>query len=185
MRKKKMCLIGLAVAACLFLEMIPVGMAAPPRKKVAPKDWEGRIRVASLISSAENFFKANGCAWSGAEALNGTDALIWDVRDYAGLEIETSWGVSSSEVAVRQINGYYLNKDCQGIPGVLWNHPREKSDDWQTIRVPDTAVWQVINAVSFPGVSTDIDVRMHSDGYTPKPKIKKKIKKKKKKKKRR
>lgn len=175
--------IAVAVALSLFVEVIPVGSAAEKRKAVPPKDWEGTISVSHLTSVAALYFEGAGCNWGGAESLNGLDSLIWDVKDYAGLKVKTSWSYAQ-ESSPGRLSGYFLNEDCARIAGVLWSHDRDKADEWQTIEVPEDAVYSVINGTLF-GVAGEIDVRMHSDGYKPPKKKKNKKKRKRKHKKKR
>lgn len=173
--KKRITRLSAIVMAALLLELVPASAGPTGRSEIPPKDWTGTIRASHATNSAATLFKENGCDWAGAEALNGLDSLVWDVKDYAGLEAKTTWKVSQTASAPPRLSGHFIDAECRAINGVLWRHDRETADKPQTIVIPNGAVWAVVDA-TFIGVSPDIEVTMHSDGYKP-PKKKKKKKK--------
>ena len=174
--KRTKCVLAVALTVFLCLGMVPVGAAPPKRPPVPPKDWAGRIHASHLTSASALAFEQNGCDWGPAAPLDGGDALIWEVKEYAGLEATTTWKTTQPGSAPQNLTGYFLDEDCVRVNGVLWQHSYEAKDVPQKIVIPENAVWSVVQATWF-GVSAEIDVKMHSDGYTP-PKKKKKKKKK-------
>ena len=172
-RSKRITRLSAIVVAVFLLELAPASAGPTGRAEIPPKDWSGTIRASHATSTAATLFKENGCSWAGAEALNGLDSIIWDVKDHAGLEAQTTWAVSQPGSAPPRLSGYFIDSSCRAINGVLWRHDRDTADKPQTIVIPNGAVWAVVDA-TFIGVSPDIEVKMHSDGYKPPKKKKKK-----------
>ncbi|MGH2730752.1 MAG: hypothetical protein ACRDJI_09135 [Actinomycetota bacterium] len=162
------------VAAALFTAL-SVGTAAAGEvcEPLPPNEWSGEF----LAGAGGGFvgttvFERQGCTWNGLDALNGFDALVFDIDGYQTLPVTIVPGESPGE----SVNGFFLNDRCERSG--FW--PTATKDAPVTVAIPEQAKWLV--AIP-PGGGFSQSVTITSAGREcaveePEPKKKKKKKKK-------
>jgi hypothetical protein len=137
---------------------------------VEPKKWEGTLMVGAQGWTGTTIF-SQGCSWNGADALNGTDAIVWDVSGHGGVTASIT-----SKQAVGAVHnpllGYFYNEDCQR--GGHWGFTEPNTP--YAVGIPEGAKWFVVYQ-QYGGVQTTVTMetagRTCADVETPKPKKKK------------
>lgn len=138
---------------------------------VAPKKWEGTITFGGGWVGTTTF-EQGGCSWSGADQLNGSDAVVWDVTGYGG--VTASITQSPSPAVHRGLQGYFLNENCER--GGSWGMTEPNTP--YAIGVPEGAKWVVIFQ-QYGAVNTTVTMETagrecEEEVVTPKPPKKKK-----------
>jgi hypothetical protein len=138
-----------------------------------PKEWTGTVAVGTGGWVTQSFFEHAACNWNGAEGLNGFDAYVMDISEYAGLPLSIETTAAASGVQPF-LSGLFLNGECQRA-GFFGTTDRGAP---ATASVPLEAKWIVI----FPSAgASQVGLKITSPGRTctaPKP-VKKPPKKKK------
>jgi hypothetical protein len=166
---------ALVAISSMFLAVLAShAPAAPPKSPpIPPKDWNGTIQVFVAARMFSTYFEENGCDWGGQDQLNGVDGFVWDMTGYGGLPGTMVW-TTDSPATPDVVGMFFLDADCNRIPGVYWTSGRSDMGKVLPIVIPSTAKWAVVGPAG--GVTNDVEISVHSDGYTP-PKPKKKKKK--------
>lgn len=161
------------VAACLTMLVMASAAAQDLCTPVAPKKWEGTITYGGGGWVGSTVFEQAGCSWSGAEGLNGSDSIVWDVSGYDGVSATITQ--SSADGLHHPLQGYFLNENCER--GGNWGATEENTPFG--LGIPEGAKWIVI-LHSYGGVQTQVTMetpgRACEPVATPKPPKKKKPK---------
>ncbi len=159
------------VAAVLSMFVLASAAAQDVCTPVEPKKWEGSIAYGGGGWVGTTTFERGGCTWNGADALNGSDSVIWDVTGYGG--VTASLTQSSADGLHHDLQGYFLNESCER--GSHWG-PTEP-DTTFTMGIPEGAEWIVVYQI-YGGVDTSLILetpgRKCEPVETPKPPKKKK-----------
>lgn len=162
---------SIPIAAALSVAVMASAAAQDACTPVEPKKWEGTIAYGGGGWFAPNVFERGGCAWNGAEAVNGSDAIVWDVADYGG--VTATLTQSSADGLHHELQGYFLNENCER--GGAWGVTQQGVP--YTIGVPEGAKWMVVFQ-AYGGVETTVTLetpgRKCEPVETPKPPKKKK-----------
>ncbi|HEX2295385.1 MAG TPA: hypothetical protein VHN37_08765 [Actinomycetota bacterium] len=141
---------------------------------IEPKKWEGTIAYGGGGWVGPNAFEQGGCNWNGAEALNGSDTIVWDVDGYGG--VTASITQQSADPLFHPLQGYFLNENCER--GGAWGSTEPGTP--YTVGIPEGARWIVV-IQEYGGVQTTVTMetpgRKCEPVETPKPPKKKKPKK--------
>lgn len=138
---------------------------------LAPKKWEGTIAYGGGGWVGGNAFEQGGCSWNGADTLNGSDTIIWDVSEYGGATASITH--ESATGLHHALQGFFLNENCER--GGNWGMTQQGTP--YTVGIPEGAKWALIYQ-TYGGVRTT--VTMETPGRqcevvaTPKPPKKKK-----------
>lgn len=162
---------SLPIAAALSVLVMASAAAQDVCTPVEPKKWEGTITYGGGGWVGGTTFEEGGCSWNGADALNGSDTVVWDVDGYDG--VTASLTQVSADGLHHPVQGFFLNDNCER--GGLWG-PTEP-DTPMTIGVPEGARWLVVYQ-TYGGVRTDLTLetpgRQCEPAESPKPPKKKK-----------
>jgi hypothetical protein len=158
--------------AAIMSMLLMASAAAEDCTPVPPKKWEGKITYGGGGWVGGTVFNEAGCSWSGADGLNGTDTIVWDVEGYGGA---TASITSTEAVPHHGLQGYFLNENCER--GGSWGITER--DTPYSVGIPEGAKWIVIYQ-QYGGYDTT--VTMETNGIVceeveePKPPKKKKKK---------
>lgn len=162
---------SIPIAAVLSMLVLTSAAAQDVCTPVEPKKWEGTIAYGGGGWVGGTTFETGGCSWNGAEAVNGSDSVVWDVDGYDG--VTASLTQSSADGLHHPLQGFFLNDNCER--GGSWG-PTEEGTPY-TVGVPDGAKWIVVYQ-TYGGVQTDLTLetagRKCEPVETPKPPKKKK-----------
>lgn len=137
------------IAACLSM-LLMAGAAAQDCVPIEPKKWEGTLKYGGGGWVAGGLFTEGGCTWSGADALNESDAIVWDVGGYGGTTASiTSEGGNTA--VHRGLQGFFLNENCE--QGGSWGITEAGTP--YSVGIPDGAKWIVIYQ-EYGGFSTKV-----------------------------
>jgi hypothetical protein len=158
------------VAGSAIAVLTTGAMAAETCVPVPPASWTGELQVSGgfLTSSV---FEKNGCSYRGADQVNGTDGLVFDVSGHGGLTLNVT--TNDSGPLGKGVQGFFLNENCER--GGFWGFTQNKTP--YPAPVPESAKWLL--AYSDHGAST-VSVAVESAGRTCEatpPPVKKKKKK--------
>ena len=132
----------LAVALGLALLLPTSSWAA---HSVPPKTWRGTIQVAKHSSSSVTgtAFVTNGCKWQNP-ALNGLDAVVFDVYSHRGLAGKVTW-TTTNPVKPTSLFGSFRTASC-GLTGTTWSSTQ--SGIAKSFAIPSGAKWLVVQPVT-------------------------------------
>lgn len=162
------------VAAGLSLLLVASAAAETVCTPLPPKKWEGTMKVGGQGWVGGTAFEQGKCAWSGADALNESDTIVWDVSDYAGVtaSITTAQPVGA---VYRGVQGFFFNENCER--GGRWGLTEEGTP--YAVGIPEGAKFIVIYQ-QYGGVNTQVTMetlgRECEEVVTQKPPKKKKPK---------
>ncbi|HYP23400.1 MAG TPA: hypothetical protein VEV43_07495 [Actinomycetota bacterium] len=153
--------------------LVLASAAAQGCTPVEPKKWEGTITYGGGGWLAANVFEHAGCNWNGADALNGTDGIVWDVSGYGG--VTATLTQSSAGGTHHELQGFFLNENCER--GGAWGFTEPGVPF--TIGIPEGAKWIVVYQ-TYGGAQTNVTLetpgRKCEPVDAPKPPKKKKPK---------
>ena len=159
------------LAAALSGLVMASAAAQVPCTPIEPKKWEGTITYGGGGWLGTTTFERGGCTWNGADALNGSDTIVWDVSQHNG--VTATLEHSSSDGLHHPLEGYFLNDDCER--GGNWGST--EPDTPYTVGIPEGAKWIVVFQ-GYGGVDTTVTLetpgRKCEPVATPKPPKKKK-----------
>ncbi len=137
------------VAAVLSVFVVATAAAQDACTPIEPKKWEGRIVYGGGGWAGGTVFERTGCTWNGADALNGSDTIVWDVSGYGG--VTASLTHESATGLHHALQGYFLDERCTRL-----NHwgPTEPDTPF-TLGIPEGAEWMVI-IQTYGGVDTAV-----------------------------
>ena len=146
-----------AVALGLVLLLPAPALACTP---VKAKTWTGSIQVAKHSSTgvSNTAFATNGCKWPDP-ALNGFDAVVFDVASHRGLTGKVTWN-TATPVKPTSIFGYFRTASC-ATTGATWT--TATSGQALGISFPSQAKWLIVQPVTTVP-SRDIAVTVTSPG---------------------
>ncbi|HEV2755943.1 MAG TPA: hypothetical protein VG318_09235 [Actinomycetota bacterium] len=167
---KRRWLLPFAAAGLSMLLMASAG-AQDLCTPVEPKKWEGTLLLGEQGWVGTTLF-SQGCSWNGADAVNGTDVIVWDVSGYGGVTASIT-----SKQAVGAVHspllGYFYNEECQR--GGHWGFTEANTP--YAVGIPEGAKWFVAYQ-QYGGAQTTVTMetagRTCEDVETPKPPKKKK-----------
>ena len=158
------------VAAGLSFLLMASAAAQTNCTPLQPKKWEGKLTVGAQGWAGANVFE-QGCAWNGADGLNGSDTIVWDVSGYGG--VTASVTTDQGGPVHKGVQGYFYNENCER--GGSWGISEEGTP--YSLGIPEGAKWIVIYQ-QYGGVDTTVTMetpgRQCDDVATPKPPKKKK-----------
>lgn len=140
---------SIPIAAALSVLVMASAAAQDVCTPIEPKKWEGTITYGGGGWLGTTVFEQGGCTWNGADALNGSDTLAWDVSGYGG--VTASLTQSSADGLHHSLQGYFLNENCERGGG--WG-PTEPDTPF-TVGIPEGAKWIVIYK-NYGGVETSV-----------------------------
>lgn len=140
---------SLPIAACLSMLLMATA-AAEDCTPIQPKKWEGTLTYGGGGWIGGTVFTEGGCTWAGADSLNGSDTIVWDVSGYGGTTASIT-SAQDSEVTHRGLQGFFLNENCER--GGSWG--LTEADTPYSIGIPDGAKWVVVYQ-QYGGVSTKV-----------------------------
>ena len=146
-----------AVAIGLVLLLPTPAFACTP---VPAKSWAGNIQIAkhSTASVSSTVFAQNGCEWPDP-ALNGFDAVVFDVASHKGLPGKVTWNTDTA-VKPDSLFGHFRTASC-GITGASFS--QSASGASLDFSFPSEAKWLIVLPVTtVPG--KDISVAISSPG---------------------
>lgn len=129
---------SLPIAACMSMLLMATA-AAEDCTPIPPKTWEGTLKYPTGGWIGVTAFEEGGCTWAGADSLNESDAIVWDVSGY-GSTTASITSVQENEVTHRGLQGFFLNENCER--GGSWGIT--EPDTPYSIGIPDGAKWVVI-----------------------------------------
>lgn len=127
---------------------------------VPPKTWRGTIQIAKHSSSGVTgtAFVSNGCKWQNP-ALNGLDAVVFDVYSHRGLAGKVTWN-TTIPVKPTSVFGSFRTASC-ALTGATWQHTQ--SGTAKSFTFPARAKWLIVQPVTNVP-SRDIAVTISSPG---------------------
>lgn len=148
-----------ALALGLVLLLPAPAFACVP---VPAKTWTGTIQVAkhSTLNVSATAFQSNACKWPDP-ALNGLDAIVFDVSSHKGLAGRATWN-TSTPVKPTQMFGNFRNASC-GATGATWTHAT--SGEALSFSIPSDAKWLIVQPMTTVP-SRDIGITVTSPGRT-------------------
>lgn len=158
--------------AAVMSMLLMASAAAEDCVPIEPKKWEGTIAYGGGGWVGATVFNESGCSWAGADSLNGSDTIVWDVAGYGGATVSIT-SQDSNTVGHHGLQGYFLNENCER--GGSWGATEPGTP--YTVGIPEGAKWIVIYQ-TYGGVDTT--VTMETPGVVceevdePKPPKKKK-----------
>jgi hypothetical protein len=123
-------------AAGLSTVLIASAAAEDLCTPVEPKKWEGTLKVGSQGWAGATLF-SQGCTWNGADALNESDTIVWDVSGYGG--VTASITQSQTPGLHRGVQGYFYNESCERGGGWGFTEPNTP----YAVGIPEGAKWFV------------------------------------------
>lgn len=148
-----------AMALGLVLLLPTPALACTPIK---PKTWTGTIQVAKHSSTgvSNTVFANNGCKWPDP-ALNGFDAIVFDVASHRGLAGKVTWN-TATPVKPASVFGYFRTASC-ATTGGTWSSAT--SGQALGFTFPAQAKWLIVQPVTtVPPGSKDIAITVTSPG---------------------
>jgi hypothetical protein len=148
-----------AVALGLVLLLPAQALACTPIKA---KTWTGSIQIAKHSSSgvSNTAFSNNGCEWPNP-ALNGFDAIVFDVASHKGLAAKVTWN-TATPVKPASVFGYFRTASCATTGGTWSSTTAGKALGFS---IPSQAKWLIVQPVTtVPPASRDIAVTVTSPG---------------------
>lgn len=162
------------VAAGLAMLVMASAAAQDLCTPIEPKKWEGTLTYGGGGWLGSTAFEEGGCSWNGADAINGTDTIIWDVQGYGGVTATITQ--TSADGLHHPVQGYFLNEDCER--GGNWGFTEPNTP--YALGIPEGAKWAVVYS-TYGGVKTTVTMdtpgRKCEPVATPKPPKKRKPKK--------
>ena len=146
-----------AVALGMVLLLPAPSLACTPIKA---KTWTGSIQVAkhSTTGVSNAVFANNGCTWPDP-ALNGFDAVVFDVASHRGLAAKVTWN-TATPVKPTSVFGYFRTASCATM-GETWS--TVTAGKALAFTVPSQAKWLIVQPVTTTP-SRDIAVTVTSPG---------------------
>ena len=147
-----------AVAMGLVLLLPVPAFACTP---LPAKAWTGTIAVASpsTMSVTNTAFSNNGCAFPNP-AVNGVDAIVFDVASHRGLQGQANWSTTTL-VKPDKLFGYFRSASCELIPSGQFSIPA--GSPAFDIFIPSDAKWLIVSPLTITP-SRDIAVTVSSAG---------------------
>ena len=127
---------------------------------VPAKTWKGAMTTAAMrISVSNTAFTSNGCKWANP-ALNGLDAIAFDVASHRGLTGKMTW-TTDAPLKPDALIGSFRTASCAPIPTAQLS--QATSGKALAFTFPKTAKWLIVQTVTnIP--SEDIKVTISSPG---------------------
>jgi hypothetical protein len=146
-----------ALAMGLVLLLPTPAFACTP---VPAKSWAGSIQIAKHSSTgvSNTVFANNKCEWPDP-ALNGFDAVVFDVASHKGLPGKVTWDTSTA-VKPSSVFGYFRSASC-ATTGATWS--TATSGQALDFTFPDDAKWLIVQPVTTVP-SKDIAISVSSPG---------------------
>ena len=147
-----------AVALGLVLLLPTPAFACTP---IPAKTWKGSIQVASpsTMSATNTTFSNNRCTFPNP-AVNGVDAVVFDVASHRGLAGKATW-TTTAPAKPDKLFAYYRNSSCVFVPSGQWTH--ETSGKALSFTIPKDAKWLIVQPLTLTP-SKDIAVTISSPG---------------------
>jgi hypothetical protein len=160
------------IAASLSMLLMASAAAEDLCTPIAPKKWEGTLKYGGGGWVGATTFEQGSCTWSGADALNEGDTIIWDVSGYGGVTASVTSKQANSAVH-RGLQGYFFNDKCER--GGAWGITEANTP--YSVGIPEGAQWFVAYQ-EYGGFSTQVTLetagRECEEVVAPKPPKKKK-----------
>ena len=152
---KRQLLPAIALGLALLLPTQALACVAVPAKT-----WKGAMQTAALrISVSNTAFTNNGCKWTNP-ALNGADAIVFDVASHRGLQGKVTW-TTDAPLKPDALLGSFRTASCGAIPNGQWSQPT--SGKALAFTFPSNAKWLIVQTVTNVP-SKDIKVTITSPG---------------------